>query len=74
MSQIVVCALYKFVRLDDYQALRAPLLDTLQNNQVRGTLLLASEGIIQRLKGWCGAAQHHGDVQFRCSLDGNITS
>jgi UPF0176 protein len=45
MSQIVVCALYKFVGLDSYQALRAPLLNTLLDNEVRGTLLLASEGI-----------------------------
>ena len=45
MSRFVVCALYKFVRLDDYRALRAPLHDALLANQVRGTLLLASEGI-----------------------------
>jgi len=45
MSQLVVCALYKFVNLENYQALRAPLLRTLLDNQVRGTLLLASEGI-----------------------------
>lgn len=45
MSRLVVCALYKFASLEDYQALRAPLLHTLHHNQVRGTLLLASEGI-----------------------------
>jgi UPF0176 protein len=45
MSRFVVCALYKFVRLDDHQALRTPLYDALLANQVRGTLLLASEGI-----------------------------
>ena len=42
---LVVCALYKFVTLDDYEALREPLLDTLLEHQVRGTLLLAREGI-----------------------------
>tara|TARA_Y100001001_G_scaffold14515_1_gene12900 strand:- start:1375 stop:2421 length:1047 start_codon:yes stop_codon:yes gene_type:complete len=42
---LVVCALYKFVTLDDYEALREPLLATLLEHQVRGTLLLAREGI-----------------------------
>ena len=42
---VVVCALYHFVRLDDYEKLRAPLLQCMQDNHVRGTLLLASEGI-----------------------------
>jgi UPF0176 protein len=45
MPQIVVCALYKFVALPDYQRLRQPLFDVMDNNQVRGTLLLAREGI-----------------------------
>jgi len=45
MPQIVVCALYKFVILENFQDLRQPLLDVMENNQVRGTLLLANEGI-----------------------------
>jgi len=45
MSRIVVVALYKFVTLEDYQELRQPLLDTLIANGVKGTLLLALEGI-----------------------------
>lgn len=45
MSQYVVCALYKFVALDDYQEIRQPLTELLEANQIRGTLLLASEGI-----------------------------
>lgn len=45
MSDIVVCALYKFVALEDYQNLRQPLLATMENNRIRGTLLLAKEGI-----------------------------
>ncbi len=45
MSRTVVCALYKFTALDDYRDLREPLLQVMQVNQVRGTLLLASEGI-----------------------------
>jgi UPF0176 protein len=45
MSEIVVCALYKFVNLPDYQKLRQPLYDVMDGNQIRGTLLLAREGI-----------------------------
>jgi UPF0176 protein len=45
MSQIVVCALYKFVTLENFQTLRQPLHNVLETNQVRGTLLLANEGI-----------------------------
>jgi UPF0176 protein len=45
MSEIVVCAMYKFVRLPDYECLREPLLRTLLEQEVRGTLLLAAEGI-----------------------------
>ena len=45
MSQVVVCAMYKFVRLENYQDLRQPLLKTMERNGVKGTLLLAEEGI-----------------------------
>ena len=45
MNPIVVCALYKFVTLDNYQDLRQPLHDVMDVNEVRGTLLLANEGI-----------------------------
>lgn len=45
MPQIVVAALYRFVRLDNAQALRLPLLDQLREHAVRGTILLADEGI-----------------------------
>ena len=45
MTQITVCALYKFVRLENFEALKAPLLASMENNNVKGTLLLAQEGI-----------------------------
>ncbi|WP_444918987.1 oxygen-dependent tRNA uridine(34) hydroxylase TrhO [Microbulbifer sp. JMSA003] len=45
MNQFVVCALYKFVTLENFETLRTPLLDVMQENSVRGTLLLAQEGI-----------------------------
>jgi UPF0176 protein len=45
MSQIVVIALYKFVRLEDFEAKRDPLKALMQAQAVKGTLLLAAEGI-----------------------------
>lgn len=42
---IVVCALYHFAQFDDYQSFRAPLLALMEQHTVRGTLLLAREGI-----------------------------
>ena len=45
MSRIVVCALYKFVILENFQELRRPMLKVMENHAVRGTLLLAHEGI-----------------------------
>jgi len=41
----LTAALYKFVDLPDYRALREPLLACCEAHQVKGTLLLASEGI-----------------------------
>ncbi|MCX7207904.1 MAG: rhodanese-related sulfurtransferase [Proteobacteria bacterium] len=42
---IVVAALYKFVTLADFEALKEPLLQSMLDNEVKGTLLLAFEGI-----------------------------
>lgn len=42
---IVVCAMYKFVTLDNYQKLREPLYNAMNQAHVKGTLLLAREGI-----------------------------
>lgn len=41
----VVIALYKFVRFDDFVEKRIPLLDVCTKNEIKGTLLLAQEGI-----------------------------
>lgn len=45
MSQIVVAALYKFVRLPDYQQLAPRLKEFCDQQDIKGTLLLAEEGI-----------------------------
>ncbi len=41
----VVCAMYKFATLDNFEELRQPLLDEMLRLDVKGTLLLAAEGI-----------------------------
>ncbi|MDG1073657.1 MAG: rhodanese-related sulfurtransferase [Methylophilaceae bacterium] len=45
MSQYLTAALYKFVNLPDYQALQAPILETCVAHHIKGTILLALEGI-----------------------------
>lgn len=42
---VVVAALYKFVSLTDYQELQAPLLSFCQQQNIKGTILLAREGV-----------------------------
>lgn len=42
---VVVAALYQFVRLPDFEAIREPLYQAMVDNGVKGTLLLAEEGI-----------------------------
>lgn len=45
MKAITVCALYRFTRLENFEALREPLQNLINQLDIRGTLLLASEGI-----------------------------
>lgn len=45
IPNIVIAAFYKFVRLPDYQTLQSPLLETCQQNDIYGSILLAEEGI-----------------------------
>lgn len=78
MSCIVVCALYKFAPLDDFQVLREPLRQLMENNRVRGTLLLAREGIngtvagtreaIDRLKGWLAQDERFNGIDYKESF------
>ena len=44
-STVVVAALYKFVHLPDYREIQPRLLQFCKNHEVKGTLLLAEEGI-----------------------------
>ena len=42
---MVVCAFYKFVQLEQFESLKKPLRELMVERNVRGTLLLAKEGI-----------------------------
>jgi UPF0176 protein len=44
-GSIVVCAMYKFVTLNNYQEIKPNLYKVMEDNQIKGTLLLANEGI-----------------------------
>ncbi|GGB45791.1 UPF0176 protein [Oceanisphaera marina] len=78
MSQFVVCALYKFVTLDNHEALREPLQSMMESEQIRGTLLLASEGIngtvagsrdaIDQLKAWFANDSRFSGIDYKESL------
>lgn len=78
MADVVVAALYRFVALDDPVALRGPLLDVMQGNGVKGTLLLAHEGIngtiagrragIDAVLGWLRADPRLADIDCKESL------
>ena len=45
MSRFLTSAFYKFVDLPDFARLQAPLLDLCRQHNVKGTILLAAEGI-----------------------------
>jgi UPF0176 protein len=45
MGYFLTAAFYKFVEILDFQALKAPLLAFCEENKVKGTILLAEEGI-----------------------------
>lgn len=65
----VVAALYKFVQLPDYVSLRDKLYDTLVENNVKGTLLLAQEGINGTI---CGPREGIDAVRAWLDADGRF--
>lgn len=79
MSKVVISALYHFVILEDYENLRQPLLDLMLNNNIKGTLLLAREGIngtvagsqesIDVLLTWLKSDIRLADVRQKISYD-----
>ena len=57
MNSVVVSALYKFVTLEEFGALKNPLLRFMQNQGIRGTILLAKEGINGTVAGSASAIE-----------------
>jgi UPF0176 protein len=57
-----VCALYQFVRLDDFEAFRTPLRELMVKLEVKGTILLALEGLNGTISG--SKASIDGVIQF----------
>lgn len=82
MNPVVVAALYKFVTLDDYPALREPLLDVCVAAGTRGTLLLAPEGIngtiagsragVDRVLGYLRSDSRLADLEHKESRDDDM--
>lgn len=76
---IVVAALYKFVTLEDFHELRQPLLDVCLQAEIRGSLLLAREGIngtiagtrvgIDQVLAFLRADPRFADLEHKESLD-----
>lgn len=50
-ENIVIVAFYHFAPLDDYQQMKAPLLNFCHEHDLKGTILLASEGINSTISG-----------------------
>ncbi|OQK17929.1 hypothetical protein AU255_08730 [Methyloprofundus sedimenti] len=79
MSNIVVSALYKFATLEDFKELRSPLLQLMEDHQVKGTLLLAKEGIngtiagdrkgIDSIIAWLRSDPRLADIQSKESYE-----
>ncbi len=79
MSQVVISALYHFVILDNYKELRQPLLDLMLENDIKGTLLLAHEGIngtvagsqtsIDTLLSWLTSDSRLAELRHKSSYD-----
>lgn len=82
MSRIVIAALYHFVTLDDYKTLKQPLLDLMLENDIKGTLLLAGEGIngtvagtqssIDNLLDWLQSDSRLVDTRYKVSYDNEM--
>lgn len=45
MNEIVIASFYKFVSLENFEAMREPLLAKMHEIKIKGTIILASEGI-----------------------------
>lgn len=79
MSAITVCAMYRFVDLPHFEQIREPLLNKMLSLDVKGTLLLAHEGIngtvsgtqasIDELLDWLKQIPEFADIDYKVSFD-----
>ena len=81
-NRIVVAALYHFTALENFQSLHKPLLDTMLKLDVKGTLLLAHEGIngtvagtqesIDQLLHWIRSDSRLENIDAKFSFDDSM--
>jgi UPF0176 protein len=79
MSEITVCAMYRFVQLENFETLRQPMLDQMLALDVKGTLLLAQEGINGTVSGakqsidsflsWLKQDDRLAEIDYKFSFD-----
>ena len=62
---IVIATFYKFVRLPDYAARQKPLLDICRAAEIKGTILLAEEGINATIAGPAGRHRRRDGIFAR---------
>jgi len=77
-NQIMIIALYKFVELPDYCEMKEPLLALCLQHNIKGTILLAKEGIngtisgarddIQRIVDYLYAEPRFADITYKTSF------
>lgn len=75
---IIVAAMYKFVALPDYESMREPLQEFCTEHNIKGTLLLASEGVngtvsgpresIDQLLGFLQRDERLNGIEYKESL------
>lgn len=66
--EVLVAALYQFAPFDDPQALREPLLAFCAAQGIKGTLLLADEGINGTVAGPAGGIPRSSITCARCPI------
>ncbi len=77
-----ICALYKFTRLDDFESIQLPLKIYLDSLSIRGTLLLAREGIngtisgskgnLEKVLNYLQSDSRFMDLEFKYSYSNKI--
>lgn len=70
MNNYLVCALYKFVRLENFEEMRVPLRDFMESKSIKGTILLALEGLNGTVS---GTQQHIDELLTYLNSDQRIT-